>query len=79
MRTLLLCAALLLQASVYQQTSALSVGAPLTACTTLSPDPTAHGAQPQTSTVPYIIDLAQFCNGGTYSYTPGQTYTGCKF
>ena len=77
MRTLLLCVALL-QASLYQQASSLSSGAPPQACDTLSPNPTQHGAQPQTSTVPYSIDLDQFCYNGTYSYTPGATYTGCK-
>ena len=78
MRTLLLCVALL-QASLYQQASSLSGGAPLEACDSLSPDPNQHGAPPQTSTVPYSIDLDQFCVNGTYSYTPGATYRGCKF
>jgi len=26
--------------------------------------------------VPYFIDLDRFCVNGTYSYTPGETYTG---
>ena len=78
MKTLLLCVALL-QASLYQQALSLSTGAPLAACDTLSPDPTRHGAQPQTTDVPYSIDLDQFCTDGFYSYIPGQTYTGCKF
>ena len=77
MRTLLLCV-VLLQASLYQQASSLSSGAPLAACDTLSPDPVGHLAQPQSSAVPYSIDLHQFCVNGTYSYTPGATYTGCK-
>ena len=77
MRALLLCIALL-QASVYHQVSSLSGGAPVQACSTLSPDPTAHGAQTQTSTVPYSIDLSPFCSNGTYSYYPGRSYT-CKY
>ena len=72
MRTLLLCV-IFLQASLFQRASSLSGGAPSQACSTLSPDPTAHCAQPQTSTVPYNIDLDQFCSDGTYSYTiPGK-------
>ena len=77
MRTLLLCVALL-QASLYHQALSLSAGAPAAACSTLSPDPARHGAEPQTSTVPYSIDLARFCRDGTYSYTPEQIYLGCK-
>ena len=77
MKTLLLCVALL-QTSL--QVSCLSSGAPAAACSTLSPNPTQHGAQPQISTVPYIVDLVPFCDSATntYMYYPGQNYT-CKF
>ena len=77
MRTLLLGVALL--ASLYgpQQVSSFSMGAPIDACDTLSPNPTRHGAQPQTTEVPYIIDLSPFDDNGTLEYSPGQTYT-CK-
>jgi hypothetical protein len=79
MKTILLCVAVLQVSLYWQRASSLSGGAPAQACTTLSPDPAAHGAQPQTSTVPYNIDLDRFCVNGTYSYTPGATYAGCKF
>lgn len=71
----ILLAVVAISALLQQQVSALSSGAPSTACNTLSPDPGAHGAQPRTSDVPYGIDLSQFCSNGTYSYYPGQTYT----
>ena len=54
---------------------AFSDGAPLGACSTLSPDPSRHGANPQSSPVPYTIDLAVFDDGnGSLSYQPGMTY-----
>jgi hypothetical protein len=79
MKTILLCVAVLQVSLYWQRASSLSGGAPAQACATLSPDPTAHGAPAQTSTVPYIIDLDRFCVNGTYSYTPGEPYAGCKF
>ena len=54
-----------------------STGAPAGACTTLSPEPTAHNAEPQSSTVPYEVDLSAFYYSGGYYYYPGQTYL-CK-
>ena len=49
-------------------------GAPPAACSSLSPNPFAHEAQPQTSQVPYEIDLSAFDDGtGSLSYTPGET------
>ena len=58
----------------------LSGGAPSGACDTLSPNPmpAAHGADPQTSTVPYSIDISAFMENGTFTYYPGQTYT-CEY
>ena len=54
-------------------------GAPTQACDTLSPDPGPHGALPQTTPVPYSIDLSPFADGsGGYSYQPGETYN-CKW
>lgn len=51
-----------------------SAGAPAAACDNLTPN---HGS-PQTSEVPYVIDLTPFeDDGGTLVYTPGRTYT-CK-
>ena len=65
-------------ALLQQQVSAFTGGAPAGACDSLTPNPAAnggHGADPQTSNVPYSIDLSPFCSNGTYSYYPGQSYT----
>ena len=54
---------------------AFSSGAPSGACSTLSPDPSRHLGQPQSSPVPYNIDLAVFDDGnGSFSYQPGMSY-----
>ena len=54
----------------------LPSGAPSEACGTLSPDPSAHDAEPQTTPAPYEIGLESLEdeNGG-HSYVPGETYT----
>ena len=50
-------------------------GPPFAACTTLSPNPTFHGAPPQTSPVPYEVDLTSLLDStGGFSYEPGVTY-----
>ena len=53
-----------------------SSGAPSGACGTLSPNPTRHGADPQTTPVPYEVDLSALRNGNTdtYCYIPEETY-----
>ena len=58
----------------------LPTGAPIGACDTLTPllNPAGHAQPPQTTTVPYWIDLSRFNKSGTWEYTPGETYT-CKF
>ena len=54
---------------------AFSGGAPFGACSTLSPDPVQHLANPQSSPVPYTIDLAVFDDGnGSFTYQPGMPY-----
>ena len=55
----------------------LSGGAPAEACETLSPDPDSHMAQPQTTPVPYVVNISSLYDGGRYVYDPGETYT-CK-
>ena len=65
-------------ALLQQEVSANSGGAPAGACDTLAPNPATnggHGADPQTSNVPYSIDLSPFSSNDTYSYYPGQSYT----
>lgn len=38
----------------------------------MAPNPNAHGAEPQTSTSPYIVET----DVPTGGYTPGKSYTG---
>lgn len=54
-------------------------GAPIMACDTLAPiiNPMGHAQPPQTTTVPYMINLTPFNNSGTWEYNPGRTYI-CK-
>jgi hypothetical protein len=57
-------------------------GAPVMACDTLAPfinqaSSTGHTQPPQTTAVPYMINLAPFNDSGTWQYNPGRTYT-CK-
>ena len=55
-------------------------GAPAAACDNLSPDQGAHGGFPQTSTVPYEIDMNVFhdTNTGQMLYTPATPYQSKK-
>ena len=48
-------------------------GAPTEACESLMPQHDTHS--PQSSEVPYVIDLDQFKSGGSYVYTPEKSYT----
>ena len=52
-----------------------SIGAPNFACDPLTPSPIAHAGNPQTTAVPYMIDLSSLNSDGVLQYTPGQTYT----
>ena len=55
-----------------------SSGAPVQACTNLSPDANQHGAAPRTSAVPYEVDLSDLSDGnGSFSYVPRKVYQ-CK-
>ena len=54
-----------------------SIGAPSFACDPLAPIPIAHNGNPQTTAVPYTIDVSSFNSSGALQYNPGQTYT-CK-
>ena len=51
-------------------------GAPETACQTLTPDTTSHGAQPQATNIPYVLNLSAFYDQATdlMVYTPGRVY-----
>ena len=54
-------------------------GAPIMACDTLTPiiNQAGHARPPQTTAVPYMINLTPFNDSGTLEYNPGRTYT-CK-
>ena len=68
--------AVLLLSVVVGGANAVRTGAPAAACDTLTPQ---HPGSPQSSTVPYVINMDQFSDGdGGFWYTPGQTYT-CEF
>ena len=51
-------------------------GAPQTSCQTLAPDATSHGATPQVTDIPYILNLSVFYDQATGEmvYTPGIVY-----
>ena len=54
---------------------AFPTGPPSEACPTISPDPDFHLAQPQTSPVPYELDLSALLDDdGGLSYIPGDSY-----
>jgi hypothetical protein len=57
----------------------LPTGAPAGACDNLTPfrNPAGHADPPQTTAVPYMINLTPFNNNETWQYTPGNTYN-CK-
>ena len=59
-----------LVASLLASADCRSNGAPPEACAAVSPNPTQHGAQPQTSTVPYMISGLPSAT----DYTPGADY-----
>ena len=53
-------------------------GAPQTACQTLAPDATSHGATPQVTDIPYALNLSAFYDQATGEmvYTPDAVYNG---
>ena len=53
-------------------------GAPQTACQTLAPDATSHGATPQVTDIPYVLNLSVFYDQTTDQlvYTPDIVYNG---
>ena len=67
---LALCLILAIVSFEWHGVESLSGGAPSAACATISPNPSQHSAQPQTSQVPYNINISQLSDAG--SYTPGQ-------
>ena len=51
---------------------AFSSGPPIDACTSMAPDPSGHGADPQTSSAPYVVNVTAVGVG----YASGATYHG---
>ena len=53
-------------------------GAPQAACQTLAPNATSHGATPQVTDIPYVLNLSAFYDQATGEmvYTPDIVYNG---
>ena len=74
MLSLILCCAALFTVS-----NALPGGAPAQACDNLTPGNPPHGVVEQAPPNPWIVDITGFDaveNSTTFTYNPGQTYTG---
>ena len=66
----------LLLISTATPTLSFSAGAPQSACGTLTPDATLHGAAPQTTDIPYVLNLSALFDSalGRMAYTPSVVY-----
>ena len=66
----------LLLISVVPPTLSFQTGAPQAACQTLAPDATQHGAQPQATDIPYVLNLSALYDPTTNQmvYTPNTVY-----
>ena len=69
---------ILVLVSMAAPTLSFPSGAPQTACQTLAPDATSHGAQPQVTDIPYVLNLSAFYGQATDQmvYTPDTVYNG---
>ena len=58
-----------------------NTGAPQAACQTLAPDANQHGAQPQITDIPYVLNLSAFYDPALDQmvYTPDTIYNSKKF
>ena len=67
---------MLLLISMVPPTLSFNTGAPQAACQTLAPNATQHGAQPQVTDIPYVLNLSAFYDQALqqYVYTPDTTY-----
>ena len=70
-----LCIRWLLLIGMLEHVAGNGSGAPSAACSTMSPDPTAHGASGQTSDPPVTLTLDPITN----TYDPGQTITSALY
>jgi hypothetical protein len=66
----------LLLISIISPALSFSTGAPQAACQTLAPDATRHGAQPQVTDIPYVLNLSAFYDPALNQmvYTPNTVY-----
>ena len=57
-------------------TLSFNTGAPQAACQTLAPDATQHGAQPQITPIPYVLNLSALYDQALqrFVYTLDTTY-----
>ena len=62
--------------SVIHPNLSFPTGAPQAACQTLAPNATQHGAQPQVTDIPYVLNLSAFYDQTTDQmvYTPDTVY-----
>ena len=69
---------LLLSVSMVSPALSFNTGAPQAACQTLAPNATQHGAQPQDTDVPYVLNLSAFYDPALDRtvYTPDTVYNG---
>ena len=67
---------ILLLVSIILPSQSFPTGAPQAACQTLAPNATQHGAQPQVTDIPYVLNLSAFYDQATdlMVYTPDTVY-----
>ena len=66
----------LLLISIIPPSLSFPTGAPQNACQTLAPNATLHGATPQVTDIPYVLNLSAFNDQATDQmvYTPNMVY-----
>ena len=69
---------ILLLVSMALPALSFNTGAPPAACQTLAPDAASHGAPPQVTEIPYVLNLGAFQDQATNQmvYTPNIVYNG---
>ena len=69
---------ILLSVSMVSPSLSFNTGAPQAACQTLAPDATQHGALPQVTDIPYILNLSALYDPtlDRMVYTPDTVYNG---
>ena len=69
---------ILLSVSMVSPALSFNTGAPQAACQTLAPDAAQHGAPPQVTDIPYVLNLSAFYDPALdwMVYTPDTVYNG---